>query len=96
MPMAYYFYVLRSKTDGGLYKGVAENVRQRLAQHNSGKTKSLRHRLPLEVVYVEEYATREQALARERWSKTLSGGEQLRRTILDAGSPARAGKPVSG
>jgi len=47
--MAYYFYALRSRRDGKLYKGVAADVDARLAQHNGGKTKSLRHRRPLEV-----------------------------------------------
>jgi predicted GIY-YIG superfamily endonuclease len=65
--VAYYFYVLRSKKDRGPCKGVAENVRQRLEQHNGGKTKSLRHRIPFETIRVEEYATRAEAVAREMW-----------------------------
>jgi len=96
MPVAYYFYVLRSKRDGALYKGVAEDVQRRLAQHNAGKTKSLRHRIPFEVVHSEEYATRAEALAREQWSKTLQGGKELNALLSDVGSPARAGKPDSG
>lgn len=94
--MPYYFYVLRSKKDGGLYKGCAENVEHRLAQHNAAKTKSLRHRVPFEIIYVEQYATREEALAREKWSKTLTGGKELRQSLMDPSSPARAEKPVSG
>jgi putative endonuclease len=83
--------VLRSRRDGHLYKGVAEDVEARIAEHNSGKAKSLRHRRWLELVYVEKYATRDRALARERWPKTLSGGRQLRKLMPDAGSPARPG-----
>jgi len=94
--MPYYFYVLRSTKDGDLYKGVAEDVERRVAQHNAGKTKSLRHRVPLELVDVEEYATREDALTREKWAKTLEGGKELRRLFSEVGSPARAGKPGTG
>ncbi len=102
--MAYYFYVLRSRKDGGLYKGVAQDVERRLAQHNAGKTRSLRHRVPLSLVHTEEYASREEALARERWSKTRAGGKELRRLLCESatqgdsvgGSPARAGRPASG
>jgi putative endonuclease len=79
--MAYYFYALRSRRDGKLYKGVAADVDARLAQHNGGKTKSLRHRRPLEVSYVERHGTRQEALARERWSKTLAGAKALRRLM---------------
>jgi len=95
-PVAYYFYVLRSKKDGGLYKGTAQDVERRLVQHNVGKTKSLRHRIPFEVIHSEEYATRAEALARERWSKTLPGGKELHTLLSDVGSPARAGKPGTG
>ena len=102
--MAYYFYVLRSKRDGGLYKGTAEDVMRRLEQHNAGKTKSLRHRIPFELVYFEEYGTRAEALAREGWSKTLRGEKELGRVLSDVGlpegsptgSPARAGMPGTG
>jgi len=102
--LPYYFYVLRSKKDGDLYKGVAEDVERRLAQHNAGKTRSLKHRTPLVLVHVEEYATREEALAREQWSKTPAGGKELRKLVATiglsgasaVGSPARAGRPVSG
>ena len=79
--MPYYFYVLQSLKDGFLYKGVAKNIEVRLAQHNSGKTKSLRHRIPLKLVYHEEFGTREGALAREKWSKTLDGGKIIRKLI---------------
>jgi putative endonuclease len=84
--MAYWFHVLRSKRDGTLYKGVAQDVQVRLAQHNGGKTKSLRHRVPFEVIYVEEWPTRQQALAREKWSKTLRGGKELQALLSQGGS----------
>jgi len=79
--MPYYFYVLQSSKDGSLYKGSAENIEIRLAQHNSGKTKSLKHRIPFKMVYFEEFSTREEALAREKWSKSLQGGKVLRELL---------------
>ncbi|MCI0531541.1 MAG: GIY-YIG nuclease family protein [candidate division Zixibacteria bacterium] len=99
--MPYYFYVLQSLKDGSLYKGSTENLNARLEQHNLGKTKSLKHRIPFKLIYAEEYSNREEAVARERWSKSLKGGKALQKllaekNISDAGSPARAGKPASG
>ncbi|MGH8003852.1 MAG: GIY-YIG nuclease family protein [Limisphaerales bacterium] len=79
--MPYYFYTLQSLKNGSLYKGSAENLETRIAQHNAGKTKSLRHRIPFRLVYFEEFSTREEALAREKWSKTLQGGKALREIL---------------
>jgi predicted GIY-YIG superfamily endonuclease len=86
--VAYYFYVLRSKRDGGLCKAVAQDVRRRRNHRQAGRTRILRHRGPFDLVHVEDYATRAEAPAGERWSKTLNGGKQLRELAADAGSPA--------
>jgi len=94
--VACWFYVLRSGKDGRLYKGVTQDLERRLAQHNAGKTKSLRHRRPFTLVYREKFASREDAMARERWSKTPAGGKRVRELVGDAGSPARAGEPGTG
>ncbi len=79
--MPYYFYVLQSLKDGFLYKGSPENIEARIAQHNAGKTKSLRHRTPFKLVHIEEFSTREEAIAQEKWSKTLQGGKVLREIL---------------
>ncbi|HLG93600.1 MAG TPA: GIY-YIG nuclease family protein [candidate division Zixibacteria bacterium] len=79
--MPYYFYVLQLERDGFLYKGVAKNIGVRLAEHSSGKTKSLRHRIPFKLVYHEEFCSREEALAREKWSKTLEGGRTIHKIL---------------
>ncbi len=70
----YYVYVLKSLKDGNLYTGVTANLRRRLREHNTGKTKSLRARRPLRLVFTEAYPSRRQALARERFFKTPAGG----------------------
>ena len=53
----YFVYVLQSRKDGGYYIGYTANLVQRLKEHNSGKTRSLRHRLPVDLVYYEELKT---------------------------------------
>ncbi len=67
-------YVLRSRRDGRLYTGVTSALNRRLREHRAGKTKSLRARRPLALVYVEVYATKREAAARERFFKTPRGG----------------------
>ena len=81
--MPYFVYVLRSKRDGQYYIGSAENVTRRLSQHNRGKTRSLKHRRPLELVYVERFEGSEQARKREKQLKSFKGGEAFRRLLAE-------------
>jgi len=80
----FYVYVVRSLKDGRLYTGVTAHLERRLAEHNRGKTKSLRTRLPVQLVYCEEFPTKAEAQARERYFKTPEGGTLKRRLILKA------------
>ncbi|PHN06898.1 GIY-YIG nuclease family protein [Flavilitoribacter nigricans] len=77
----YYFYVLYSLKDGRLYKGSTGDIGQRLIRHNAGGTASTKHRRPLVLIYVESFQEKSEATARERWSKTLKGGAELRRIL---------------
>jgi putative endonuclease len=58
---------------------------QRLQEHNSGKSPSTRHRRPLILLYFEEYATRREALNRERECKSLEGGAALKAHLIAIG-----------
>ena len=77
----YYVYILRSIKDNGLYIGCTTDLQKRLAAHNSGKTSSLKHRRPLEIVYVERYTAAETAYERERKLKSYKGGEALKKLL---------------
>jgi len=74
-------YVLRSEVDGRLYKGFAKNLSIRIAQHNSGKTKSTKGYIPWQLVYSETFTTLEEALLREKFLKTGQGIDFLKKTI---------------
>ncbi len=77
----YYVYVLRTQKDGRLYTGYTSDIEKRLRDHNTGSTKSLRYRRPLKLVYFEEFETKTEAIARERYFKTPEGGVQKKRLI---------------
>jgi putative endonuclease len=79
-------YVVRSLKDGRLYTGVTTDLHRRISEHNGGKTKSLRSRRPVSLVYSEEYPSRAEAFARERYFKTPEGGALKQRLVLKAGS----------
>lgn len=80
----FYVYVVRSLKDGRLYTGVTGDLNRRLAEHNRGKTSSLRARRPVKLAYSEQYATRAEALARERYFKGPEGGALKKRLVLEA------------
>ncbi|MEK7542960.1 MAG: GIY-YIG nuclease family protein [Patescibacteria group bacterium] len=48
-------YVLKSQKDDNLYIGCTSNLEKRVKQHNSGFVRSTKSRVPLELVYWEEY-----------------------------------------
>lgn len=67
----HYTYILQC-SDGTLYTGYALDVNRRLKAHNSGKgAKYTKGRLPVSLVYFEEFETMREALLRERQIKKL-------------------------
>jgi len=79
--MTYYCYVIRSKKDGSLYRGITNNVTRRVIEHNSGNNKSTKGKRPYELIYVEKYNIRVEARNREKYFKSGEGREFLRSLI---------------
>ena len=73
----YYVYVLRSLKTGRRYTGSCADVEDRLRRHNAGYSKATRHGVPWELVHVEVFATRSEAVRREAYLKTGKGREDL-------------------
>ena len=72
-----YTYIL-SCADGTLYTGWTNDLERRLAAHNAGKGgKYTRVRLPVTLVYHEEFDTKEEAMAREWAIKQLTRSQKL-------------------
>ena len=64
-------------SDGTYYTGWTNNLQNRIATHNSGKgAKYTRARLPVQLVYYEEYATKAEAMKRECAIKRISHKEK--------------------
>ena len=71
-----YTYIVQC-SDGTYYTGWTNNLQNRVATHNSGKgAKYTRARLPVQLVYYEEYATKSEAMKRECAIKRLSRKEK--------------------
>ena len=72
-----YTYMLRCG-DGSLYTGWTNDPARRLAAHQAGKGgKYTRSRLPVELVWLEEWPTKEEAMAREWAVKQLTRRQKL-------------------
>ncbi len=67
--MLYYTYVLYSLKDGKLYIGSTSDILRRISDHNRGKVKSTRYRVPFNLVHYESFDSKSASLARERESK---------------------------
>ena len=72
-----YTYILKCK-DGSLYTGWTNDLEQRVAAHNTGKgAKYTKARRPVELVYFEEFETKEQAMKREYGIKQMARKDKL-------------------
>ena len=71
-----YTYILECK-DGSYYTGWTNNLKKRLKDHNDGKgAKYTRSRLPVRLIYFEEYETKEEAMSREFAIKRMTRNEK--------------------
>ena len=74
-------YVIKSLAHDFFYKGHCENLEERIKQHNSGMTESIRPYIPFSLCYFEEFTTREEAIKREKYFKTAAGRRFLKKMV---------------
>ena len=73
-----YTYLLRC-ADGTLYCGWTNNPARRLAAHNAGTaSKYTASRRPVELVYLEEHETKQEAMRREAAVKKMSRAQKMK------------------
>ncbi|MCE1201269.1 MAG: GIY-YIG nuclease family protein [Bacteroidia bacterium] len=78
----FYVYLLYSEKFGKTYTGFTSDLEQRLLSHNvlSNKDWTKRYR-PWVLIHSEEYTTKGEAMARERFLKTGKGREFVRSKV---------------
>ena len=70
-------YILKCN-DNSLYTGWTNDITHRVKMHNEGKgAKYTRGRGPVELVYLEEFETKQEAMSREAKIKRLTRKEKL-------------------
>jgi predicted GIY-YIG superfamily endonuclease len=82
----FFTYLLRC-SDGSLYAGSTSDLQAQVGRHNAGLAATwTKARLPVELVYFEEFSTKDQALSRERQWK---GWTYAKKEALIAGDVAQ-------
>jgi putative endonuclease len=80
----FYVYILQSQARRKYYVGSTQDVANRLREHNAGESLSTRTDIPWEVVHIEEFYTRSEAVRKEKQIKARGIGRYLQ----------ASGKPV--
>ncbi|OGM05263.1 hypothetical protein A2125_01295 [Candidatus Woesebacteria bacterium GWB1_43_5] len=79
----HFLYILRSLKDNKLYIGVTNNIVRRLNEHNTGKSKSTKHRVPFILIYKENFTNKGLAMKREWLFKNTSESNKLMRALIE-------------
>ena len=83
--MPYYVYILHSTKTNKYYTGSCEDIEIRLAQHNSGRSKSTRAGAPWIMLYYEQYETRIAAVNSENEIKSKKSRKYIEWLISPVG-----------
>ena len=74
-------YVLWSPSLRQTYVGSTQDVPERLRRHNASHSRSTRRGVPWTLIHADAFATRAEAVARERYYKTGHGRIELWRRL---------------
>lgn len=75
----YSVYILKSNAYWWFYVGMTDNLLRRFKEHNSGKTKSTKSKAPFDIIFTKEFNTRIDAMNYEKYLKTGSGREYIKK-----------------
>lgn len=75
--MSYFVYIVKA-SDNSLYTGYTVDLEKRVGVHNSSKgSKSLKGKLPVNLVYSETFESKSDALKKEAAIKKLTRAQKL-------------------
>ena len=78
----FYVYVLQSLKDFSFYIGQCADLDARLSKHNDGMSKYSASKCPWRLKYFEVYASRTEALLREKKLKNMKSRVYLEKLIV--------------
>ena len=78
----FYTYVLKSLSHGTLYVGSSEFPERRLKdEHNRGRVRYTKGRMPWELIYKESFLLRSEAMKREKFLKSGQGRKWISESL---------------
>lgn len=86
----FYVYLLESVPTKELYTGFTTNLKERLAEHNSGKESSTKRYAPWRCIYCELCVNEADARRREKYLKTSQGRRLIKRRLKEYFFQSRA------
>ena len=72
-------YAISSLNRNYIYVGLTSNIKKRLDRHNKGYEPTTKPYIPFKLIYSESVETRIEARKREKYWKSGSGKEKLRK-----------------
>ncbi|MEK7120362.1 MAG: GIY-YIG nuclease family protein [Patescibacteria group bacterium] len=79
----YNTYVLKSISHGNRYVGSTEDLKSRIVEHNKGRCRYTKGRIPWTLIYSEEFSTLSEARKRELFLKSGKGREFLDKILAN-------------
>ena len=81
----YYVYIIQSKKDSSFYIGFTGDLKKRINDHNLGSSRYTRAKIPWELVYIESFKLKSEAIKRERFLKKQKNKDFYLRLIENQG-----------
>jgi putative endonuclease len=75
----FYVYVLFSRVYVRMYIGQTNNLERRLTDHNRGYNAATKRYIPWELLFYEEFSSREEAVHREKYWKRTDSRRKIRK-----------------
>ena len=79
----FYIYILQSRENKKLYRGLTADLKKRLREHNEGKARSTKNYLPWDLIYYEAFVSKKDARREELFLKSGKGRERLKYLFSD-------------
>ena len=77
----FYVYILQTEYNDELYVGCTNNLQKRFQEHNSGKVKSTKAKLPYKLIHYEAFINKEDSFQREQFLKTGWGKRFIKKNL---------------
>ncbi|MEK7503722.1 MAG: GIY-YIG nuclease family protein [Patescibacteria group bacterium] len=74
----FYVYILKSERNGKLYKGLTNDLKRRVKEHNSGNSEFTRNNGPWKLIYYEAFVSEKDARKEELFLKSGKGKERIK------------------